>query len=84
MRREGIALRAISIYAALGGSAAKGSENHTTLLRSLEMHPFPRRGKSALRFPVESYDTLLSIHSPTVHILHRMCKSGEVRCLACP
>ena len=41
-RGGGIALRAISTYAAFGGSAAKGSENHTTSLRSLEMHPFPR------------------------------------------
>ena len=28
--------------------------------------------------------TLPSAHSPTVHILHRMCKSGKVRRLACP
>ena len=38
-----------------GGRAAKGSENHKTSLRLMEMHPylrlrryFPRRGKSAL------------------------------------
>ena len=28
--------------------------------------------------------TLPSVHSATVHILHRMCKSGKVRRLACP
>ena len=38
------------------------------LWRALEMHPFrlrhlPRRGRFALCFPVESCDTLLSIHS---------------------
>ena len=27
---------------------------------------------------------MLSVHRDTVHILHRMCKSGEVRRLACP
>ena len=38
----------------------------------VEMHPYPRlrryflrRGKSALRFPVESCGTMLSTHSPT-------------------
>ncbi len=28
--------------------------------------------------------TLPSVHSATVHILHRMCTSGKVRRLACP
>ena len=39
---------------------------------------------TSLHFPAESSGTMLSVHRDTVHILHRMCKSGEVRRLACP
>ena len=48
-----------------GGSAAKGSENQTTGLRPLEMHPyprlrryFPRRGKFSCRSAFELISTL--------------------------
>ena len=43
--------RSDEYLAACGGSAAFGSENHTTGLRPMEMHPFcrlrrlPRRGR---------------------------------------
>ena len=52
--------------------------------RAREMHPyprlrryFPRRGKFALCFPVESCGTLLSIHSPTASAGGRWWRSHQ-------
>ena len=45
---------------------------------------FRGENRTSLHFPSESCGTMLSTHRGTVHILPRMCKSGEVRRLACP
>ena len=62
-------------------------ENKQTSLRSREMHPyprlrryFPRRGKSALRFPLESCGTLLSTHSPTASVEGKVVRQHQRGC----
>jgi len=89
-----ISVLVISRYAAPPYPAAPdflhGKACHT-ILRSLcsltnrvplPPHPGDRIKRSMLS--CRDMIPLLSIHSATVHILHRMCKSGKVRRLACP